>query len=98
MLNNEKAPSNEEVIELIRSYGEENSIEVLSSVQADEGEGLSMDVDQGFIDMFEAKYPGVSLDSTLQTFFEDSIKAFILEMEADPEFAEKMKNMASEKE
>lgn len=85
-------PSNDELIELIQSYGIENEVEVLSSVEAQDGGGITLDVDQGFIEEFENKYPGVMIDEVLQTFFEQAITNFTEQMKEDPEFAKEVQD------
>lgn len=87
-----KTPTNEEVIELLQSYGVENKVEVLTAIETQEEGGITLDVDQGFIEMFEVKYPGINIDNVLQTFFENAIENFVEQMKSDPDFAKEVED------
>lgn len=71
-------PSNDELADLIMKYSVENNTEVLVVAGSDSGDecGIVLDVDTGFIDMFEVRYPGVSIDESLQAFFEKAVEKF----------------------
>ena len=89
------APSNEEILVMVQEYSKEHEVEVFSDIDAESGEGMIVNIDNGFVEHFEETYPGIDLDETMSHFFEVLIKGFMEEVEKDPEY---MKNLQKESE
>jgi len=92
-----KTPSNDEILEMVQAYSKENDVEVFSDIDA-EGEGMIVNIDNGFVEHFEEKYPGINLDETMSHFFEVLIKGFMQEIKDDPVVLDQIKKNEEAKE
>ena len=91
-----KVPTNEEILTLVQDYASEHQVEVFSDIDAESGDGMQVNVDSGFIELMESKFPGINLDEVLSGFFEKLIKGFMEEIESNPEYMEEIRQKTEE--
>lgn len=72
--------TNEKLLQIVAAYSKENEVEVFKDIELNDY-GLGLDVDQGFIDYFEEKHPGVNLDEKLENLFSVLIELYTKEIE-----------------
>ena len=78
-------PTNEDILSLLTEFQKENQVEVFTDMDMNDSGGLDVNIDQDFVKAFEAKYPGLNIDDSLQDFFQTLIENFMVEYEKDPE-------------
>jgi len=94
-MQNVTKPTNEEILALINQFQTEGECEVFQDIDAEDDDGkLNIGIDEGFIEVFEKAWPGVSLDESMSEFFETLIGGFVKEIKDNPEYAEELKKEA----
>jgi len=92
-------PTNEEILGLIQQFQEasgDEQVNVFQDIMPGEDGNFDIEIDTGFIEVFEKSYPKANLDECLQIFFEELFTRFMKEAEENPEIIDVIKGQSLE--
>lgn len=71
------------LVEIVNNYSEKNNIQVFVDIKMGDNSSLEVDIDQGFIDMFESTYPSENLDELISELFSELISKYTKDLQEE---------------